>query len=421
MSKTTERSSLIPVADIIKARQRLVGVAEVTPLHRNVNLSKRYQANVILKREDLQVVRSFKIRGAYNKMAQLTKSETSNGIVCVSAGNHAQGVALACSKLNVRGTIFMPITTPSQKIQRVKDFGEGYVKVILTGDTFDDSKEAALKFTAENNLPFIHPFNDPDIIAGQGTVAVEILDHAKDPIDYLFVSVGGGGLISGMGSYFRQISPQTKIVAVEGAGAPSLKKSIDKGEIVDLESIDSFADGIAVKSIGDVTFKICKEVVDHHILVPEGKMCTTMLELYNNDAIVVEPSAACTVSALDFMKDEIKGKNVVCVLTGGNNDIARTDEIMERSMLYEGKKHYFIVKFPQRAGALQEFLKLLGPEDDISRFDYTKKTNRENGPALIGIELKDPGDFDSLINRFKEADIDFRHLNKRPLLFEMLV
>lgn len=417
----TSTSHLIPVNDIQKARLVIKDVITHTPLTRNDNLSKRYDANVFLKREDLQVVRSFKIRGAYYKMSQLSEQEVADGIVCASAGNHAQGVAMACAKLDVKGIIFMPTTTPKQKINRVKHFGEGKVEIRLTGDTFDDSKATAKAFANEHNKTVIHPFDDADVIAGQGTLAIEVLEDAEVSIDYLLVSVGGGGLIAGMASYFKLLSPQTKIIAVEATGAPSLKAALDKGEVVVLDQIDGFADGIATKSVGEIPLRICKETVDQHILVPEGKMCATILSLYNEEAIVVEPACASTIAALDNLKDDIKGKNVVCVLSGGNNDITRMEEIKERALIYEGKKHYFVVRFPQRAGALKEFLGLLGPDDDIARFEYTKKTNRDSGPALVGVELKNPHDFDALVERMSKAGIDFQHLNKSPMLFEMLV
>ena len=417
----TKTSHLIPLEKIQEARLVLKDVITHTPLVRNSNLSKKFEANIFLKREDLQVVRSFKIRGAYYKMSQLTKDEVRKGIVCASAGNHAQGVAMACAKLNIEGVIFMPTTTPKQKINRVEYFGEGKVEIRLTGDTFDDSNATAKEFAREKDRSFIHPFDDADVIAGQGTVAAEILEDAHVPIDYLVVSVGGGGLIAGMASYFKILSPQTKIVAVEASGAPSLKAALEKGSVVKLENIDGFADGIATKSVGELPLRICQETVSQHILIPEGKMCETILTLYNEEAIVVEPACASTIAALDELKEDIRGKNVVCVLSGGNNDITRMEEIKERAMMYEGKKHYFIIRFPQRAGALKEFLDLLGPQDDIARFEYTKKTNRDSGPALVSIELKDPLDFAPLMKRMKSAQIDFQHLNKSPLLFEMLV
>jgi threonine dehydratase len=405
----------------MSARQRLKGVAIATPLLKNQYYSSQYGCNLFLKREDMQVVRSFKIRGAYNKMKLLSKEELAKGIVCASAGNHAQGVAMACEKLNVKGTIFMPSTTPNQKINKVKQFGGAFVEVILIGDTYDESSIKAKELSEQKNLPFIHAFNDRDIIAGQGTVGVEILEMMEEPVDYLIVSVGGGGLISGIGSYFNAISPETKIIAVEAEGAPSLKTAMDAGEVKVLSDIDGFADGIATQSVGDITLAICQEIVDQVILVPEGKMCTKILELYNEEAIVVEPACASVIAALDDISNEIKGKNVVVVLSGGNNDITRMEEIKERSLLYEGTKHYFLIKFPQRAGALKEFLNILGEEDDISHFEYTKKNSRQSGPALVGIEIQHKDDFDSLVKRMADANIDFQHLNNNPMLFEMLI
>jgi len=315
----------------------------------------------------------------------------------------------------------MPSTTPNQKITKVKQFGGNYVNIILSGDTFDASSDKAREFSNDKTIPYIHPFNDRDIIAGQGTVGVEILEDIEDTIDYLIVSVGGGGLISGIGSYFHAISPKTKIIAVEAEGAPSLSAAMEAGEVKILDEIDGFADGIATQSVGDVTLEICQQIVDQIILVPEGKMCTKILELYNEEAIVVEPACASAIAALDNIADDIKNKTVVVVLSGGNNDITRMEEIKERSMLYEGKKHYFLIKFPQRAGALKEFLSVLGPKDDIAHFEYTKKNNRDSGPALVGIELQQKDDFESLIQRMKDADINFQHLNKNPMLFEMLI
>ena len=413
--------ALIPIEDIMAARQRLKGVAIATPLLKNHYYSDQYDCNLFLKREDMQVVRSFKIRGAYNKMKLLSKDELANGIVCASAGNHAQGVAMACHKLTVKGIIYMPSTTPKQKIKKVKQFGGSCVEVILAGDTYDEASDKAKKVAQEKNIPFIHAFNDRDIIAGQATVGVEVLESMDEPIDYIIVSVGGGGLISGIGSYFHALSPETKIIAVEAEGASSLKAAMDAGEVKVLEEIDSFADGIATQSVGDITLEICQEIVDRIILVPEGKMCTKILELYNEEAIVVEPACASVIAALDDLSEEIKGKNVVAVLSGGNNDITRMEEIKERSLLYEGTKHYFLIKFPQRAGALKEFLNLLGDNDDISHFEYTKKNNRESGPALVGIELKHKTDYNSLVERMTKAEINFQHLNEYPMLFEMLI
>ncbi len=417
-----KQTELISVENIYKAKVRLKNVAIKTPLMHNHFYSEKYEANIYFKREDLQVVRSYKIRGAYNKMASLSKEELSKGIVCASAGNHAQGVAFACQALKVNGKIYMPSTTPKQKIKKVKSFGKEYVEVLLIGDTFDDSYAEARKDSEANNLAFIHPFNDEKVIEGQGTVGLEILEDCDRDIDYIFVAIGGGGIISGLGSYFKQMSPTTKIIGVEPAGAPGMKTSLDKGEVVTLETMDVFVDGAAVRRVGDLNFKICQQVVDDIIIVPEGKVCTTILELYNEEAIVVEPAGALSIGALDFYKEEIKGKTVVCLIGGGNNDITRMEDIKERSLLYEGIKHYFIIRFPQRAGALRQFLNdVLGPNDDITHFEYSKKNNRNAGPALVGIELKKKGDYEGLIARMKEYQIDYQTINDQKMLFNFLV
>ena len=354
-------------------------------------------------------------------MKQMGAEAREKGVICASAGNHAQGVAFACSSLKTHGIIYMPTTTPKQKISKVKHFGGDWIEIRLTGDTFDDANKVALHHSDSENIPYIHPFNDEVVMAGQGTIAKEILDEIKVPVDVLFVAVGGGGLISGVGSYFRQKSPLTRIIAVEAEGAPALAKSLQENKLVRLEHIDSFADGIAVKVIGDKTFEICKDVIDDVKLVPEGKICSSILSLYNDEAIVVEPAGAISFAALDFYKEEIKGKNVVVIVCGGNNDITRTEDIRERALLWEGRKHYFIIRFPQRAGALRDFLNLLGPDDDISHFEYTKKTNRDTGPALVGIEFKSEEDYLPLLDRMIAAGINYEHLNSNPMLFEMLV
>ena len=417
-----EKSKLISVENIYQAKVRLKNVATHTPLMKNLNLSEIYGCNLYLKREDLQVVRSYKIRGAYNKMSTMSQEELKNGIVCASAGNHAQGVAYACRMLGVHGTIFMPSTTPSQKVNKVKFFGKDKVDIILVGDTYDAAADEAKVFMSEHKKKYIHPFDDEKVMEGQGTVGVEILEDCDVAIDYIFIAIGGGGLVSGLGSYFRQMSPKTKIIGVEPLGAPSMSESLKKGEVVTLDKIDPFVDGAAVKRIGDKTFEICRSVIDDMILVPEGKVCSTILQLYNEEAIVAEPAGALTISALDFYKDKIKGKNIVCVISGGNNDITRTEEIKERSLLYEGLKLYFIVEFPQRAGALREFLNtVLGPEDDISYFEYTRKHNREKGPAQIGIEVKRREDAASLIQRMDDMKVKYQLLNKSETLFELLV
>jgi threonine dehydratase len=414
--------SKLQLEDIIIANQALKEVIVKTPLQRNEILSNRYNCNIYLKREDLQVVRSFKIRGAYNLIQSLSKEELQNGVVCASAGNHAQGVALSCKLLGVKGKIFMPTTTPRQKVSQVKWFGNSFVEVILTGDTFDDSFLQAKKYCEKENMAFIHPFDDNRTIAGQGTVGIEIMNEMDEPIDYVFVGIGGGGLASGVGSYIKSISPSTKMIGVEPTGAPGMKTSIEQEEIVTLETIDKFVDGAAVKQVGQLTYEICKEILDDVVLVPEGKACTTILELYNENAIVVEPAGALSIAALDFCKDQIKDKNVVCVISGGNNDIGRMQEIKERSLIYEGLKHYFIVNFPQRAGALREFMdEVLGIDDDITRFEYTKKNNKDNGPALVGIELKNKEDYHPLIERMDKKGFSYTEINKDENLFNLLI
>lgn len=420
----TKSDFIFPDLDnIYLAAERLQGVAVHTPLMHNLNLSERYGANIYLKREDLQVVRSYKIRGAYNKMATLSKEQLEKGVVCASAGNHAQGLAYACRKLQVNGTIFMPTTTPAQKIKQVGMFGKEFVKIELVGDTYDDAYYAAKKYCEEQNATFVHPFDDLQVMEGQGTVGLEIFKDSNFKIDYLVFAIGGGGLASGVSTVFKQLSPKTKLVAVEPLGSPTMKTALEKGEVVTLEEIDKFVDGAAVKRAGDLTFQVCKQNLNHEILlIPEGKVCSTILQLYNEEAIVAEPAGALSVSALDFIKDEIKEKNVVCIIGGGNNDITRTEEIKERSLLYEGLKHYFIIRFPQRAGAFKTFLNdVLSPTDNIVFFEYSKKTARERGPALVGIELKQQSDFQPLIERMKENNVQFEYINDKPEIFEFLI
>jgi threonine dehydratase len=404
-----------------KAALNLKNIVVKTPLQLNTNLSKKYQCNVYLKREDLQVVRSYKLRGAYNMMSSLTAVQLSKGVVCASAGNHAQGFAYSCKKLNVKGVVFMPVITPNQKINQTKMFGEDKIEVRLVGDTFDDCAAAAKSYTAENGMTFIPPFDDYKIIEGQGTVGLEIVEELAD-IDFLFVPVGGGGLSAGVGTYFKTYSPKTKIIGLEPEGAPSMKAALEAGHPVTLENIDRFVDGAAVKRIGDITFAVCKEVLDDMHLVPEGRICSTILKLYNEDAIVVEPAGALSIAALDDYADVIKGKNIVCVISGSNNDIDRMQEIKERSLQYEGLKHYFLIRFAQRPGALKQFVSnVLGANDDIVRFEYMQKHNKETGPALVGVELRNREDYDVLLANMRRYQINYTELNKDDTLFSYLV
>ena len=410
------------IQSVRTAASNLKDVATKTPLNKNFNLSKELGANIFFKREDLQVVRSYKIRGAFNKMSSLSNEEKQCGIVCASAGNHAQGVALSCKLLKITGTIFMPSPTPNQKINQVKMFGENFIEVVIGGDTFDDAFNAAKQECDSKNKTFIHPFDDQKVIEGQATVGLEILEQASDKIDYVFVPIGGGGLSSGLSTVFKNLSPETKIIGVEPEGAPSMLTSLNNKKNTTLEKIDPFVDGAAVKKVGDLNFAICLKNLDGVITVSEGKICQTILDLYNKDAIVVEPAGALSISALDLMAEDIKGKNVVCVVSGSNNDITRTAEIKERALLHANLKHYFIVKFPQRAGALKEFVaEILGPNDDITHFEYTKKNNRTNGAAVVGLELKSSKDLAPLIQRMKENNFFGDYLNDKPDLFQFLV
>ena len=407
---------------IDKASEVLGEILDPTPFMKNNNLSDIYDANIYLKREDLQIVRSYKIRGAYNMIRTLEPERLQKGIVCASAGNHAQGVAFSCNKLKIMGSIFMPTTTPKQKIEQVRMFGKEFIEIVLTGDTFDAANAAAIAYANENDKTFIPPFDDPKVMEGQGTIGKEILQQSKVKLDYIFVPIGGGGLASGLGSYIRQMSPETKIIGVEPAGAPCMKTAIDTGHIVELEHIDKFVDGAAVKKAGAMTYEVCKEVLDDIVIVPEGAVCTTIIQMYNKSAIVVEPAGALSSAALRFYADKIKGKNVACIVSGSNNDITRMEEIREKSLLYEGLKHYFIVNFPQKSGEILSFIRdVIGPADDLVYIQYIKKTNKNFGPALIGIELASKDDFKALTERMDKHGISYEYINENNKLFEILI
>ncbi|MBA0884590.1 MAG: hypothetical protein RLZZ540_3583 [Bacteroidota bacterium] len=409
-------------SQIQEAKKQLQDVVMATPLSENLNLSNEFAARILLKREDLQTVRSYKIRGAYNKISTLSAEEQEQGVICASAGNHAQGVAYSCKLLQIKGKIYMPKTTPKQKVKQVNLFGGSFVEIVLTGDTFDDAYAAAMADATKNKMAFIHPFDDLKVIAGQGTVGLEILESYKKPIDYVFVPIGGGGLASGLSEVFKHLSPDTKIIGVEPEGASSMKTSIDNGKVTILENIDKFVDGAAVKQVGKITFDICKKNLSDIILVPEGKVCTTILRLYNEEAMVVEPAGALTISALDLYKEKIKGKTVVCIVSGSNNDIERTAEIKERSLLYEGLMHYFMIQFPQRPGSLKEFVNdILGPDDDITYFQFTKKNSREVGPAVVGLELKNKNDIIAIKTKMENKGFEYKYLNEKQDLFNQLI
>ncbi len=407
--------------DINTAAEVLQKVVIKTPLQYHRKLSEKYGCDLYLKREDLQNVRSYKIRGAYNLIQSLSQEQRKNGVVCASAGNHAQGVAFSCRELGIQGVIYMPSITPKQKINQVRMFGGENVEIILIGDTFDECQYHALLHAKNHKMEFIPPFDHLKIIEGQGTVAKEILADQPD-IDLIFVPVGGGGLCAGVSSYLKTFSPQTKIIGVEPQGAPSMTEALKAGHPVVLDKIENFVDGASVKKVGDITFEFCKDAISKMLLVPEGKVSTTILQLYTEDAIVAEPAGALSIAALEQYADHLKGKTVVCVISGGNNDIDRMQEIKERSLLHEGLKHYFIVRFAQRPGALKEFVNhILGPDDDIVRFEFIQKHNKETGPALIGIEVKDVGDFHLLVSRMDSEKINYTLINENENLFEYLV
>lgn len=424
-NQTVEDKGLVTRAAIEEAYEMIHDAITHTPLQYDRYLSEKYDCQVYLKREDLQKVRSFKLRGAYYAIKNRPFREVANGVVCASAGNHAQGVAYTCQEMKIPGIIFMPTPTPNQKISQVQFFGGEYVEVKLIGDTFDEAAAAARQYAQAQTLPFIDPFNHPDIIAGQGTIGVEMMqDAAKQQLqlDYVIAAVGGGGLISGVSTYLAATSPQTKVLGVEPTGAQSMQAAFDNHQPVKLPSIDKFVDGAAVQEVGSLTYQHAQAFVDHLYAVDEGQVCMTILELYSKQAIVAEPAGALSVAVLEQLKDEIKGKTVVCVISGGNNDISRMEEIDERSLIYQGLKHYFLVNFPQRPGALREFVTdILGPNDDITRFEYTKKVNRGTGPVVIGIQLKQREDLRSLVKNMARFDPAFIDLSENQSLYTLLV
>lgn len=416
---------LVTRNDVEQAYQLLKSAVAHTPLQYDRYLSEKYQATILLKREDLQKVRSFKLRGAYYAIKQRSKEELANGVVCASAGNHAQGVAYTCREIDVQAVIFMPSTTPQQKVSQVAFFGGDNVTIELVGDTFDASAKAAKAYASSQGMAFIDPFDDPSIIAGQGTLAVEMMKDAQEESyqpDYIFAAIGGGGLISGVSAYAKEVSPITQIIGVEPAGAPSMQKAFDNDGPIALEQLDKFVDGAAVREVGQITYQHAKKFVDRLLTVDEGLICSTILELYSKQAIVAEPAGALSVAALESMKEEIKDKTVICIISGGNNDINRMAEIEERSLIYEGLMNYFVINFPQRPGALKEFVsEVLGPNDDITRFEYTKKINRGSGPVVLGVLSKSTIDVPSLFERIKKFDPSYINLSENQSLFTLLV
>ncbi len=404
------------------AAKKLKGLTRITPLEFNKRLSKNVNASVFLKREDLQQVRSFKIRGAFNKISSLKKDEIKKGIICASAGNHAQGFAFSCQKLEIKGEVYMPATTPDQKVSQVRMFGAEFVDIILVGDSYDACQKVALDAAKDSNKTFIHPFDDPEVIEGQGTIALEMLDQYSKGFDYVLVPLGGGGLISGMLTVFKKKSPSTKVIGIEPEGAASMKLALEKGKRISLESMDYFVDGAAVRQVGKLPFKICKEYLDQILVIPEGKICQTILEVYNKDGIVAEPAGALAIAALNLMSERLKNKSIGVLVCGGNNDIFRMPEIKERALLYAELKHYFLVDFPQRSGALKQFVtQILGPNDDITHFEFSKKHFRNSATAVVGIELKEASDLTILVERMKKYNFKFDYINDKKNLFQVLI
>ncbi len=405
-----------------KAQKNLAGVIKKTPVELCPRLSKKYQANIYFKREDLQIVRSFKIRGAYNKIYQLDKNQRKKGVVTASAGNHAQGVAFACAKLKIKGIIFMPKITPKQKINRVKYFGDGYVEIKLEGNNYDQASSFAQEYAKKNDLIYIHAFDDEKVIAGQATIAQEIFENLKGKIDYLICPVGGGGLISGIAFYLKHQNPNIKIIGVESVGTQSMSLSLKNKKITTLDTVDPFCDGIAVKKVGQLTYQLTQKYVDSFFVIDEGKIACEMIDLFQNEGVIIEPSSATTIAALDFLQNEIKGKNIVCVLSGGNFDLLRYPEILEKSLVYQGLKHYFLIEFAQKPGQLKKFVNhVLGVDDDIILFEYIKKNNKEKGPALVGIELSKKENYQKIINNLEKYQFSFQVINSNDLLYKYLI
>ncbi len=403
------------------AAERLANVAFRTPLQLNERLSAATGATVWLKREDLQPVRSYKIRGAYNLISQLEESQRSVGVIAASAGNHGQGVAFACARLGIGGRIFVPATTPLQKRQRILALGEGRVDLVVTGDTYDEASAAASLQAQQTGATLVPAFDDPRTIAGQGTVAKEIVEQFGAAPDVLIAPVGGGGMISGCLAYLSERHPGTRVVGAEPAGAASMAAALAAGGPVELDRIDTFVDGAAVRRAGDATFAMVQRHRPDLYAVPEGRICSEMLALYQTEGIVTEPAGALATATLGLFRPE-PGQTVVAIVSGGNNDVSRYAEIVERSLVYEGRKHYFLVNFPQEPGALRRFLdEVLGPDDDITHFEYVKRSNRETGPALVGIELGDPASFIDLLAKMDASPITFEVVASDSPFYRFLV
>ncbi|HWA67446.1 MAG TPA: threonine ammonia-lyase IlvA [Mycobacteriales bacterium] len=409
-------------ADVVAAAQRLDGIVRRTAVERSDRLSDLLGVPVLLKREDLQLCRSYKVRGAYNAIVALSDEERAHGVVCASAGNHAQGVAFACAALQIKGRVFLPASTPRQKRQRIAAIGGPWVEQVISGSTYDDAGATAAAEAARTGAVVIHAFGDPLTIAGQGSVAVDLAAEIGSPIDTVVIPVGGGGLIAGMALWLREHLPTTRIVGAEPAGAASMTAALAAGGPVPLPAMDTFVDGAAVREVGAAAFAIVRDLVDEIVVVPEGAVCTEMLDLYQTEGIIAEPAGALASAAARRYLGHTPSGPVVCVVSGGNNDVSRYGEVVERSLLHEGIRHYFLVTFPQEPGALRHFLNdVLAQGEDIVLFEYVKKNNRETGPALVGIELEDAEDLPALLDRMDASPLTIERVPPGSPLFTFLL
>ena len=417
----TADARLVDASAIDEAAERLAAVAIQTPLQFNERLSRMTGASIWLKREDLQPVRSYKIRGAYNLIAQLDAEQRAAGVVAASAGNHGQGVALACARLGITGRIFIPSTTPRQKRERMIALGEGAAELVITGDTYDEAAAAAVDYSAQTGAVIVPAFDDARTIAGQGTLAREIVEQLGYAPDALILPVGGGGMLAGCLSWLSERHPTTRVVGVEPSGAATMAAALDAGGPRDLRQLDTFVDGAAVRRAGDLTYAIAARHRPAMYTVPEGRICSEMLQLYQTEGVIAEPAGALASASLGIFRPE-PGQLVVAVVSGGNNDVSRYAEIVERALVYEGRKHYFLVNFPQEPGALRRFLdEVLGPDDDITLFEYVKRSNRETGPALVGIELGDPASRPQLLARMDASPMQVEVIDPGSPSYRFLV
>ena len=416
---------------IAQASDILSEVVEKTPVMLSERLGDLIGVPVYLKREDMQKCRSFKVRGAYFRMSTLSEEERRRGVVCASAGNHAQGLAYACAQLKVRGTIYLPSNTPKQKRQRIETIGGDWVEQVIVDGTFDRANAQAQEAARHSGRTYVHPYDDPCTIAGQGTIAVELEEQVLSEAAAVLVPVGGGGLLSGIATWIRSRFPNIKIYGVEPTGAASMSAAMEADQIVSLPTVDPFVDGTAVGRAGELPYSIVKELVDDILVVPEGAVCTEMLDLYHSDGVIAEPAGALASAAARMYFSDAEQRNellggkegsIVAVVSGGNNDMTRYAEIMERSLRHEGLRHYFLVTFPQQPGALRSFLEdVLGPGDDIVHFEYTKKNNRDSGPALVGIDLADREDITGLRARMEASPLHVEELRPDSEIYRLVI